>query len=95
MSNSYYIPDGSTWALTTLSSDISITNQENMKKLTLRQKATLSKQDKTLLRARFLNDDLTLTDNGKEALLDVLFDEHKGELVKRAKLKLEELKESK
>jgi hypothetical protein len=55
--------------------------------------ALLSKEDKTLIKAGYLNDDLSLTSTGKSALEFITFTSNKKQLVTMAEEALEEKKD--
>jgi len=64
-----------------------------MKSLTPMLKTMLDKKGRTLYKAEFLNGDLELTTEGSTALMTILFEQNKDELVTLAKEKLAEEKE--
>lgn len=64
-----------------------------MKKLTPMLKTMLDKKGRTLYKAEFLNGDLELTEEGKSALMTILFEANKEELVKVAEDVIKEEKE--
>lgn len=67
-----------------------------MKTLSLMMKKILDADAQTLVKAGFLNGDLLLTEEGKDALLTMLFDKFKPDLVKEAEAVIaEEEKKSK
>ena len=66
-----------------------------MTKLNIMMKKFLDKDSQALVKAEFINGDLELTDEGKENLFALLFEDKKKELVALANEKLEEIKEDK
>lgn len=64
-------------------------------KLNAMLKLLLSKEDKVLYKAGYIDGELKLTDTGTEALLAIQFQANKAELVKAAQEDLDEMKEDK
>ena len=62
-----------------------------MKKLNNMMKKLLDKDIQALVKTDFINGDLELTAKGKDALMTILFDTHRADLVKMAE---EEIKEA-
>ncbi len=76
----------------------SYTSARKEKKMSLVSKIkrlTMNKDDKTLLEAKVTNDCGELTDEGRELLEHVLFEEHKAKLVEMAQKVIDEDKEKK
>lgn len=61
-----------------------VTNQKPMKKLNAMMKKLLDADTQKLVKAGFINGDLELTQQGKDALWSILFAANKAELVKLA-----------
>ena len=74
--------------------ELDLVSKKNiMKKLTPMLKTMLDKKGRTLYKAEFLNGDLELTEEGKGALMTILFEANKDELVKVAEDVIKESKE--
>ncbi len=70
-----------------------LTKKSLMQKVSTMMKRLLDADTQTLVKAGFINGDLDLTDEGKEALYAILFDANKTALVAAAKEALTESKE--
>lgn len=73
--------------------DNKVNKKTIMKSLTPMLKTMLDKKGRTLYKAGFLNGELELTEEGKNALNTIVFEANKDELVKLAEEKLSEEKE--
>lgn len=70
--------------------------EKNMyNRLTNIAKRLLNKEVKTLIEAGFMNQDLSMTEAGRQELTSILFEKYQKELVEAATAKLEEDKENK
>lgn len=67
--------------------------KQNTMNISTIAKRIFDKDTKTLIKANFLKDDLSLTEHGEEALYGLLFSDKKDELVKLAQEELDEKKE--
>jgi len=67
----------------------------NMKKLTPQQEAALDADTKTLLQAGFINDDLTPSDEGLDALEAIQFEANEAALLVKAAAIIEAAKTAK
>jgi len=63
-------------------------------KLSSMIKRLLDQDSQTLYKAEFINGDLKLTEEGKNALMVLIFDDYRSKLVAEAKEKIEEEKKS-
>ncbi len=66
------------------------TKISKMKKLGNMMKKLLDSDTQTLVKARFINGDLEITDTGTRALIEILFTDKKTELVKLAQEQIDE-----
>lgn len=74
---------------------ISKPTEKSMYNLTNIAKRLLNKDIKTLVKAGFMNSDLSMTEAGRQELTSILFEKYQKELVEAATTKLEEEKEIK
>jgi len=77
-----------------LSSQSKPSNPTIMYQLTNIAKRLLNKEVKTLVKAGFMNSELSMTEAGRQELTSILFDKFQKELVEAAAAKLEEDKEN-
>jgi hypothetical protein len=71
-------------------------NQSIIKKtMNLIKKALLSKDDKNLIKAGYMDDNMNLTGRGREALEFITYTENKAKLVEMAEAQIAEDKEDK
>lgn len=65
-------------------SSITINNEENNMKLSKQQEKHLSGDAQQLIKAGLMKTNLKLTDEGEQALTDILLDKYEVELLKKA-----------
>lgn len=75
--------------------EVPINNKKNMKKISNMMKKLLDSDIQDLVKVGFINGDLEITVEGKQALFEILFDTNKPALVELAKAKIAEEKDSK
>lgn len=68
-----------------------VIKNKTMKKIGIMMRKLLSPETQELVKAEYINGDLELTTEGREALMSILFTVHKEELVKLAKEKNKEI----
>lgn len=71
------------------------TNNSIMGNLSKLAKRIFDKDTKTLIKAGYLNSDLSFTKEGEEAVMSILLEKNKADLVELANEELEEKKEEK
>lgn len=70
--------------------DYKIIKTSKMKKLGIMMKKLLDTDTQTLVKAGYINGDLELTGEGEDALITLLFDDKKADLVNLAQSKLDD-----
>ena len=72
-----------------------VSDKPHMKSLNAFFRSLVDKDIQSLYKAEYINGELALTDKGKQALLQILFTIHKGELVKLAEEEIGEAEKAK